>query len=130
MLGVCAEDFPREALDEVNAKSEADLAMLPPVVLWPGVWGILQVAAEVSVPVVNAFAALGSGDQVLADKYLEDGVHFTAEGNRLLFKVVQEAIIREFPELDPASERAAPRQGPHWSEVDPMNPRESVLRGL
>lgn len=89
-----------------------------------------QVAAEASLAVVNAYEVLGSGNEALADRHLHDGVHFTLDGNRALFKAVQEAIVTNFAELDPASNTAIGIQGPHWADVDPMNPRESVLRDL
>lgn len=85
---------------------------------------------DVSVPVVNAFRVMGAGDQLLADKYLHDGVHFTADGNRALFIAVQEVIIQEFPELDPNTGAAGYMQAPYFGDVDPTNHVASVLRGI
>lgn len=87
-------------------------------------------ASELSVPVVDAFEAMGSGDQRLAERYLHDGVHFTAEGNRALFDTVKAVIVRVFPQLDPSSGAAIPMQAPYWGDLDPDNPTESVLRDL
>lgn len=83
-----------------------------------------------SVPVLNTFSVMGEGDQGLAEKYLHDGVHFTADGNRALFRAVQDVIIQEFPELDPNTGAAGYIQAPYWRDVDPINPVESVLRDI
>lgn len=86
---------------------------------------------EIGVKVVDAYQLMGSGDQTLADGYLHDGVHFTAEGNRKLFEGVKSEILLSFPELDPElGGGGASMQCPHFSEVDPNNPAESVLKGL
>lgn len=86
---------------------------------------------EVSVKVLNVYQLMGSGDQTLADGYLHDGVHFTAAGNRKLFEGIKSEILGSFPELDPELEGGeASMQCPHFSEVDPTNPRESVLKNL
>lgn len=90
----------------------------------------MQVGQELSVKVVDAYNALGGGDEDLADDYLHDGVHFTSSGNRKLFLVVKEEIMRSFPGLDPEHGGNAGMQAPHWADVDPSNPRESVLGGL
>ena len=37
-----------------------------------------QVGAEVGAPVADVYAALGGGDQLLADQHLHDGVHLSA----------------------------------------------------
>lgn len=87
-------------------------------------------ATDLSVPVVNTYSAMGSGDQQLADKYLHDGVHFTADGNRALFSAVQSAIIQEFPELDPDAGAAGLMQAPYWGDVNAADPVQSVLRDL
>lgn len=79
---------------------------------------------------VDAYTVLGGGDPKLADVYLHDGVHFTSEGNRALFEAVQAEIMRSFPELDPAYGGDAGMQAPHWSNVDPANPVDSVLQSL
>lgn len=86
---------------------------------------------EIGATVVDAYRLLGSGDESLADGYLHDGVHFTAEGNRRLFEGIQAEILRSYPELDPKREGGeATMQCPHYSEVDPANPGKSVLRGI
>lgn len=89
-----------------------------------------QVAQEVSVPSVDLFEAMGSGDVMLAGKYLHDGVHFTSEGNRVLAREVRKVIEEHVPELDPSSPKAVAMQGPHWSNIDRVNPHESVRRDL
>lgn len=90
-----------------------------------------QVGREIGVEVVDAYRLMGSGDETLADKYLHDGVHFTAEGNRKLFEGVKSEILASYPELNPELEGGeASMQCPHFSLVDPANPRESVLKGL
>lgn len=86
---------------------------------------------QIGVKVVDAYRLMGSGDQTLADGYLHDGVHFTAEGNRKLFEGIKSEILLSYPELDPELEGGeAQMQCPHFSEVDPTNPTESVLKGL
>lgn len=86
---------------------------------------------EVGAKVVDTYRLMGSGDQTLADGYLHDGVHFTAEGNRKLFEGIRSEILLSYPELNPALEGGeASMQCPHFSEIDPINPRESVLQGL
>ncbi|CAM9109725.1 unnamed protein product [Pylaiella littoralis] len=90
-----------------------------------------EVGDATGAKVVNAYRLMGSGDQSLADGYLHDGVHFTTEGNRKLFEGIKAEILLSFPELDPDLEGGeAIMQGPHFSEVDPNNPSESVLKGL
>lgn len=89
-----------------------------------------QVGEELSVKVIDTYTIMGAGDPRLADIYLHDGVHFTSEGNRMLFEAIQGEVKRSFPELDPAIGGDAGMQAPHWSLVDPAKPSESVLRGL
>eukprot|EP00903_Cladosiphon_okamuranus_P008868 g8490.t1 len=90
-----------------------------------------EVGEDIGVKVVNAYQLMGSGDQALADGYLHDGVHFTAAGNRKLFEGVKTEILRSFPELDPELEGGeATMQCPHFSEIDPTDPTESVLKDL
>lgn len=85
---------------------------------------------EIGAKVVDAYRLMGSGDQTLADGYLHDGIHFTAEGNRKLFEGIKSEVLLSYPELNPELEGGeASMQCPHFSEVDPANPRESVLRG-
>ncbi|CAM9882127.1 unnamed protein product [Choristocarpus tenellus] len=86
-----------------------------------------EVSRDLSVPVVNAFSLLGSGDEVLASEYLNDGVHFTSAGNKAIFEAMRALVERDFPELQPD---VVPMQAPHFSNVDPDDPRGSVLRSL
>ncbi|CAM9947686.1 unnamed protein product [Laminaria digitata] len=90
----------------------------------------IEVGEELSVKVIDTYTIMGAGDPRLADIYLHDGVHFTSEGNRMLFEAIQGEVKRSFPELDPAIGGDAGMQAPHWSLVDPAKPSESVLRGL
>ncbi|CAN0276179.1 unnamed protein product [Ectocarpus sp. 6 AP-2014] len=92
-----------------------------------------EVGEEIGAKVVDAYRLMGSGAEDAADEYLHDGVHFTAEGNRRLFEGVKAEIRASFPELVPDTEEeggVVSMQAPHFSEVDPTNPRDSVLRGL
>ncbi|CAM9121976.1 unnamed protein product [Discosporangium mesarthrocarpum] len=87
----------------------------------------VEVAREALVPIVNSFALLGSGDEVLAAEYLHDGVHFTSEGNVAVFEAVKSVVERDFPEMSPEK---AHMQGPHHLEIDPADPRGSFLKQL
>ncbi|CAM9646426.1 unnamed protein product [Ectocarpus fasciculatus] len=92
-----------------------------------------EVGEEIGAKVVDAYRLMGSGAQDAADGYLHDGVHFTSEGNRKLFEGVKAEILASFPELVPDTEEeggVVSMQCPHFSEVDPTNPRDSVLRDL
>ncbi|CAM9421744.1 unnamed protein product [Scytosiphon promiscuus] len=100
-------------------------------VTWSYAIACAEVGKEVGATVVDAYKLLGSGSQTAADGYLHDGVHFTSEGNRRLFEGLKAEILSSYPELDPNNESGeASMQAPHFSEVDPTNLVESVLRGM
>eukprot|EP00611_Tribonema_gayanum_P026223 TRINITY_DN6178_c0_g1_i1.p1 TRINITY_DN6178_c0_g1~~TRINITY_DN6178_c0_g1_i1.p1 ORF type:complete len:281 (-),score=98.44 TRINITY_DN6178_c0_g1_i1:605-1447(-) len=87
----------------------------------------LALAHDMGVPAVDLHTALGGGDQELADKYLHDGLHLSAEGNAVLFKELQRTILAAYPHLDPETMKM---QAPWHGHVDEDSPEESILRDL
>ncbi|KAG5189159.1 SGNH hydrolase-type esterase domain-containing protein [Tribonema minus] len=87
----------------------------------------LALARDMGVPAVDLHTALGSGDQELADKYLHDGLHLSAEGNAVLFTELQRTILAAYPHLDPDTMKM---QAPWHGHVDEDSPEESILRDL
>ncbi|KAJ1861810.1 isoamyl acetate-hydrolyzing esterase [Coemansia sp. RSA 989] len=74
---------------------------------------VRQVGSELSLPVVDLWAAIDSKVQELQadssrhwkydgyEEYLWDGLHLNANGNDLLFSLVTNAVNTHFPELQP-----------------------------
>lgn len=60
------------------------------------------VAKELSCSLVDAFSLLGgNGDVSAYEKSLEDGLHLSAMGNKLLFDGLMDVIKRDLPDLLP-----------------------------
>lgn len=77
---------------------------------------------ELNIPVVDLWTAM----QVEKDwgtRLLEDGLHFTIEGNKMVFEHVHKALIQSFPSLQFES---LPLHYPHWDMVDAACPERSL----
>ena len=86
-----------------------------------------ELGAELGLPVVHTwreFTAVEGWEETL----LNDGLHLTPEGNQLLSRLVQAAILKAYPALTP---EALPWDLPEWADVaDASDPAAAVRRHL
>ncbi|KAI8926900.1 SGNH hydrolase-type esterase domain-containing protein [Entophlyctis helioformis] len=75
---------------------------------------------------IAATAELSAADDAKIVALFEDGLHFSAQGNALLYKAVKQLVKREWPHLDADS---LPSVMPYWANVDTANIAESLLGG-
>jgi lysophospholipase L1-like esterase len=74
-----------------------------------------SIAVEEGVPFLNLWDEFQTARPNDWTTLLSDGLHFTKEGNGLLFKLLSAKIISEFPEFDPTK---IVLDAPLWRELD------------
>lgn len=85
-----------------------------------------KTGVELGVPVVDfcaAMTALTATDPGALDRLLDDGLHLSAAGNRLLYELVLELFAEALPDLMPA---VLPEPALPWREIDYANPAKSL----
>lgn len=76
---------------------------------------LAQISSSQSSPIPSA--------QDWGTRLFDDGLHFTADGNQVVFDKVIETIRKEYPSL--AFENL-PLHFPHWDSVDYQDPEKSL----
>jgi len=84
------------ALYASTSKSIASKLRIPSVDLWTGF--LLEAGWKPGDPLLGS-TKVPKSERL--GKLLRDGLHFSAEGNQLCFRLVFEKIKEEYPELDP-----------------------------
>ncbi|KAI0725500.1 SGNH hydrolase [Fomitopsis betulina] len=89
---------------------------------------VREVAAEEGVHVVDVWTAIwntaGEKDEGLKE-YLSDGLHLTANGYKVVFNILMDAISEHFPEMHP--DRLQP-VFPYFDQIDDEDPRSSLQK--
>lgn len=77
-----------------------------------------SLGAELHVPVVDAWAALGGASEERAE-HLSDGLHLSAKGCDALFAAVQQSILANYPDWDPENMKFDILS---WDQIDVARP--------
>jgi hypothetical protein len=87
------------------------------------------VAAQLRVPLLDLQATFNAqGGPSKLKQLLVDGLHFSPEGNQLVFKALRELIDKE-PAMSGVAASALPSHMPLYNQVDAANP-EKTFRDL
>ncbi|KAG7387661.1 hypothetical protein PHYPSEUDO_013911 [Phytophthora pseudosyringae] len=85
----------------------------------------VETAASIGVPVLDMNSYFNAMPESTRDAFLVDGLHFNAEGNKVVDEQVRSRIAAEFPALDAVLRDWQFPPASKWALEDPTSENEA-----